>query len=53
MALHLLLPDGARVTGVTWGGEASSFTPVTVEASPYVDATGRVDGKTTVEVTYG
>ena len=52
LALHLLLPAGTRPAGLRWGGKAAAFEAVQVEASPYVDAAGRVEGEAAIEVTY-
>jgi hypothetical protein len=50
--LHLLLPPGARPTGLTWNGAPADWQPETIEGSVYVNARGRVDAAAVVEVTY-
>ena len=53
VALHLLLPAGARAAALRWDGAAAGVTTTLIGESPYADARGRTEGRATVEVTYG
>ena len=53
VALHVLLPAGTGATALRWNGADVPVTTATVDASPYADGHGRVDGRATVEVAYG
>jgi hypothetical protein len=50
--LHVLLTEGSHATTVTWEGEAVPFETVYVEGSPYVDATRKARGTSSVEIRY-
>lgn len=50
--LHVLLPDGARVTAVLRNGHPVTHEAVEVEGSPYANAQVDVDGHAAVEVRY-
>ncbi len=52
VALHLLLPAGARPLAVHWAGMGLPFDTQAVADSTYVDVHGTVTGRATVEVTY-
>lgn len=52
VALHVLLPDGARATGMRRDGEAIDYEHVEVEGSPYADAHIEVDERADIEVHY-
>lgn len=50
--LHVLLPEGARSTTVTYGPEPVAHDRVLIEGSPYVDADIEVDRDRLVEIQY-
>lgn len=51
--VHLLLPEGAHATAVTWDGAPVLFGTSRVEGSRYVDLQGSLKNEALVEVHYG
>jgi hypothetical protein len=50
--LHVLLPEGSRAGRVTWNGQPAAFETVCIEGSSYVDVSGRVSDRATIEIRY-